>query len=728
MAQFSFDADGRTISQASSVLGTEYFNFNQAGQLTSTVEPAAVGGGTISYGYYADGLRANAGYSDSTQTFALALSYAYRSDGRREQLLLGNGSSFTWKYTAAGRELSQADPLLGSTITPEAAYTVGKIPHPYYPNTITYGSWTQSFDSYGRISGITFPVTLFSDDYDAYDLDDQVAEQTALTYVPPGSGFQSAIVTCLASNVRNEKIASPTSSSWPCSSRAVVPQLHSGGDQVAGSFCAGSNGCPIAHDWQIDSRSGMQLTSMALASNTGLNLGSTYAYDLSGRLTQDSESRQETITYPKSATFTTNWCPIEAMTASSPPVTCSTNGTRQKTYDAENRLRSESFSWVNDYASTATSYGAENNGSYWEDTSGYTINLQPATLQAVDYMPSNHPMRLALYHPDQSLSNPNAEYQNRAWLWDGNDRFLECHLSGTACQSPRLSIEGLGDYDPGHGTLLDVNDRNDYGAVVLNRTATGFNTWTEAPNRPNPLYGLKAAPCSGASANATYTDVDGFLHSSCDGVHDGKVTVDGWTFEYETWQGVRTFDPAIGQWNTPDAYAGDAHDPMSQKPYMWNRNNPYAYSDPSGYEAGDPDARELMSLTTSRVVLGPEGYQERQAAAVSQEILKQQAASETLSANVAAGRTFEVKAGVAGPKTRITYPSGRHGYPDKITTTSVEEAKAGSYQSLTKQLKGQSDYAAAQGLEHILHMQTGSTVSQPLQKLIDAGLTVLKNW
>ena len=42
------------------------------------------------------------------------------------------------------------------------------------------------------------------------------------------------------------------------------------------------------------------------------------------------------------------------------------------------------------------------------------------------------------------------------------------------------------------------------------------------------------------------------------------------------------------QWTTPDAYAGDVHDPMSQKPYMWNGNNPVQYSDPSGYEANGP--------------------------------------------------------------------------------------------------------------------------------------------
>lgn len=50
-----------------------------------------------------------------------------------------------------------------------------------------------------------------------------------------------------------------------------------------------------------------------------------------------------------------------------------------------------------------------------------------------------------------------------------------------------------------------------------------------------------------------------------------------------TIQGVRSYDPAMGAWTTPDAYAGDASDPMSRKSYMWNRNNAFAYSDPTGY-------------------------------------------------------------------------------------------------------------------------------------------------
>ena len=58
---------------------------------------------------------------------------------------------------------------------------------------------------------------------------------------------------------------------------------------------------------------------------------------------------------------------------------------------------------------------------------------------------------------------------------------------------------------------------------------------------------------------------------------------DGYSDAFNTFQGVRAYDPNMNQWTTPDAYAGDVHDPMSQKPYMWNANNPVQYSDPSGY-------------------------------------------------------------------------------------------------------------------------------------------------
>ncbi|HZY96613.1 MAG TPA: DUF6531 domain-containing protein [Candidatus Cybelea sp.] len=64
-----------------------------------------------------------------------------------------------------------------------------------------------------------------------------------------------------------------------------------------------------------------------------------------------------------------------------------------------------------------------------------------------------------------------------------------------------------------------------------------------------------------------------YLYSRTEGFDWGRITI----------QGARVVDNATGQWTTPDAYAGNVHDPMTQKPFMWDRNNPYDYSDPSGF-------------------------------------------------------------------------------------------------------------------------------------------------
>ena len=58
---------------------------------------------------------------------------------------------------------------------------------------------------------------------------------------------------------------------------------------------------------------------------------------------------------------------------------------------------------------------------------------------------------------------------------------------------------------------------------------------------------------------------------------------DGYQIGDVTIQGVRAYDPTTAQWTSPDAYAGTTTDPGSQKPFMWNGNNPVAYGDPSGF-------------------------------------------------------------------------------------------------------------------------------------------------
>ncbi len=64
----------------------------------------------------------------------------------------------------------------------------------------------------------------------------------------------------------------------------------------------------------------------------------------------------------------------------------------------------------------------------------------------------------------------------------------------------------------------------------------------------------------------------------------GMPRSDGLVDNFDAIQGVRTYDSTSSTWTTPDAYAGEANDPASQKSYMWNNNNPVSYNDPTGYD------------------------------------------------------------------------------------------------------------------------------------------------
>ena len=580
----TLDADGRVTTRNTSVLGTETIGYNATGEVTLITEPASLGGGTISYSYFADGLRSSAGYADANGAFPNALQYTYRTDGRRDRLSLANGTAFTWTYTAAGRMLTQSDPLTGTTVSPSATYDSIHSAKPFYPSTVTYSPWRVAYDGFGRLNAVTLPVSLFSYTGAQYDLEDGIAQVTDSGYSPPSSGYASTALTCLESSIRNEKtpLARGYLTSSPCTMSPNPPgeingaQVVPGDGSSAGSVSArtdpsGNNG----QNWTLDARSGMLLhITRPLGSDT---VGASYTYDASGRLTQDVEAATVFIGSAASpAKQMSAWCPVIYAGTSAYPngFTCYENGTRTKTYDAESRLRTETFNYIPEYSVngptyTGTSYGFATYGAYWEDSTGYG---QPANLQAVDYGATSHPMRFSLYHPDRA---GNAASESRIWLWDGNDRFLECGAVNGTCQSPSLSVEGLADYDLVHGTVMRVNDHNHAGQVVMSRNGTSFSPWSDTRSWTNGKTFL--SPCS---LDNVYNSANPTI---CDPQHDGKLTPDGWALDMETWQGVRTFDPAVGQWNSPDAYAGEVHDPMSQKPFMWNRSNPYQYSDPSGY-------------------------------------------------------------------------------------------------------------------------------------------------
>ena len=110
---------------------------------------------------------------------------------------------------------------------------------------------------------------------------------------------------------------------------------------------------------------------------------------------------------------------------------------------------------------------------------------------------------------------------------------------------------------------------------------------------PNTFKGSTNAPgCSSTPTRSACPIPVHYLYTRLDGFDWGTLTI----------QGVRAVDNTTSQWTTPDAYAGDVHNPASQKPFMWNNNNPYSYLDPSGFYAEKPQvdgAGYVTFLTTA---------------------------------------------------------------------------------------------------------------------------------
>jgi YD repeat-containing protein len=219
-------------------------------------------------------------------------------------------------------------------------------------------------------------------------------------------------------------------------------------------------------------------------------------------------------------------------------------GTLSKTYDAENHLLGESVAnWDTVSASlTGCTQAMADHAKFESDT--FSVSYA--------WGPNGHPVIFGGGPTPLTLH------------WDGNTPLLVTTSSGVA----EVKIEGLGFYVPGNP--VQFVDRNQSGFVVASHDSNGHANWS---------------PASPAHQTCDGTDYSGatLREPGPDGIGDGV----------NFFQGVRNYDPSLGTWTTPDAYAGDVSDPMSQKAYMWNRGNSFAYADPSGY-VPDPAAASSM--------------------------------------------------------------------------------------------------------------------------------------
>ncbi|HEV2740224.1 MAG TPA: DUF6531 domain-containing protein [Candidatus Elarobacter sp.] len=185
---------------------------------------------------------------------------------------------------------------------------------------------------------------------------------------------------------------------------------------------------------------------------------------------------------------------------------------------------------------------------------------------AVNWGTSGHPISIT-DRTDNTFNHSIATYPEYLH-WDGDTLLF---TSGTPSGPPdNIKVGSIAEIRPSDGAI-QVFDRDTAGEIWDGHT-TVASGWNDSYGRfggtfdgPNPAFSF------GAISEPRPQNLTGW----------GLITI----------QGVRGVDGSLTQWTTPDAYAGSSHDPASQKPYMYEGNNSYAYSDPSGYctqRIGDP--------------------------------------------------------------------------------------------------------------------------------------------
>lgn len=546
---YTFDADGRTASAADST-GTMSYTYDVDGNELSVTEPNATNTGEpaaslICYGYYPDGMReylsigligdscgsiqyrmspSNGGISQQN-----LFSYSYTMDGLPSTQQVNWGSlslpdTFSWAYYPSGREQWAKDPLWGKSVG---------IPPGGGGNT-SLGNKIYSYDQYGRVSSLIFPEGSktspegFQEMISVYDDDDGLA-----AYAYNGAN----VTRSLTVNARGELLLDTLNVPGDGYAQGVTQsangvQVGDGDSLVPGGGYVQAPPTTI----QFDVRSNMALCIPNPYWSMGIPGSNVYAYDAAGR---------------QSATGTD-------------PNGAECNATK--------------------YATTATNYDAENHVTNTYNAAAFNGNLPGFTNATVTRGPDGH-QRVDAY-------SGNGNFIESAH-WDGD--ILLFATNGPTSASAQLYIGKLGVIDASGDVYL--SDRDQTGAQVGAHAATvivppgGGHNWftgltTGSVRQPftGPKQGQQApVQAVVGSCNYSYGKPPQTYPCPLFAPIFPMNRSDGYTMAGGIVQGARTYDPTSGQWLTPDAYAGDVHDPMSQKPFIWNNNNPVEWSDPSGY-------------------------------------------------------------------------------------------------------------------------------------------------
>lgn len=537
---YTFDADGRTTSVANT-MGTLSYTYDLDGNKLTTLEPNSQAqnvASLICYYYYPDGLR---------EWLSIGPANAGTCGNIQHNMSPGNGGIsqphiFSYLYRNDGLLLTQTVNW-GSTQTFSWTYYPSEREKTatdpltgdwvYYPEglnpRVQLSAKSYLYDSFGRVAQLTLPEGYEESSF-VYDFDDQLASYNE------SQGATQGATRYFVDNARGEQLEdTPALNAQPGASWAQGPTHSANGTQVGnGSGGAGQVIQAPPTTEQFDVRSNMVTCSVNPGWAQGIQNWYVYRYDPAGRQVAsgtDANANECNSTY---ANMTIN-------------------------YDAENHIQS---------------FG----------NSASPISWGPDVRQRVDI-----------------VTDQFGHQVTETAHWDG-DTLLFATGDGL---SPYLYIRKAGVMDPS-GDIF-ITDRDQTGAQVTTHAQTPaappqgvtqndnwFAAWTTGSVRPIYVYksgqhldvALFPGTCPITDTHGTTFPCPTFGPTFPMKRSDGYSMIGGIV------QGARTYDPISGQWLTPDAYAGDVRDPMSQKPFMWNNNNPVAWNDPSGYLPEDEEELE----------------------------------------------------------------------------------------------------------------------------------------